>query len=69
MDIEKQLADKINEYEKKLVYIEECIAKQRNMQIDFERNLHVVYTLDKTRMAYKLCLSELTDLKQKCNEK
>jgi hypothetical protein len=69
MNIEKHLANKINEYEKKLVYIEGCIAKQRNMQIDFERNLNIVHTLDKTMMAYKLCLSELNDLKEKCNEK
>lgn len=64
MDPKNYIEKKINEYEKKIDFINECLEKHKNMPINENRNRSVIIILNKSKMAYDLCLREFYSLKE-----
>jgi hypothetical protein len=69
MDLQEYIEFRITNFESKLVHIDLCLTKQRELPVGQMRDRNIIGILDKHKMAYNLCISELETLREIFNGK
>lgn len=69
MDLQEYIEFRITDFERKLLHIDLCLAKQRDLPMGQMRDRNLIGLLDRHKMAYNLCISELKILREIFNGK